>query len=336
MQKTKSFARFVCLPENRAALGAAQALAACLLSNRPFAGPLVLHGTPGTGKSHLALALAREVTRRAGDIVVNLLAAADFDLLHEAPPSGSAAGDDLLENARQSDLLIIEDLQHLSARAVEALVQLLDHRLARERPTLITSRSAPQQLSGIFPARLTSRLSAGLVVGLEPLQATSRRSLLQEFAQRRQLAVPPEVLAWLADHVRGTGRILEAVIRQLEALARQSNQPLDLPYVLRHFHEQVEAGQPTIELIVQRVGDEFRVEPRALQSRRRYHSAMRPRQVGMYLARRLTPLSLEQIGAYFGGRDHTTVLHACRKIEDALTQDEWLSHVVRQLQADLS
>jgi chromosomal replication initiator protein len=109
----------------------------------------------------------------------------------------------------------------------------------------------------------------------------------------------------------------------------------DVAAVAGHFGPEVEASQLTVEIITQRVSRFFQVPPRELQSRRRCRHALVPRQVGMYLARQLTPLSLEQIGAYFGGRDHSTVLHACRKVEQALTCDVTLSGAVRQLHADL-
>src|SRR5262249_50059018 len=106
--------------------------------------------------------------------------------------------------------------------------------------------------------------------------------------------------------------------------------------VAAHFRAEAESGRPTVERITQWVGRYFQVEPRQLQSRSRLRTALVPRQVSMYLARQLTDLSLEQIGAYFGGRDHTTVLHACRKVEQALTDDVPLSQAVRQLHADLA
>src|SRR5207302_9774107 len=105
--------------------------------------------------------------------------------------------------------------------------------------------------------------------------------------------------------------------------------------VAEHFRDDAEARRPTVERIAQRVGRYFRVTPDVLQSRRRRRDALLPRQVGMYLARQLTGLSLHQIGAYFGGRDHSTVLHACRKVEQALARDINLSGAVRRLHADL-
>jgi chromosomal replication initiator protein len=200
---------------------------------------------------------------------------------------------------------------------------------------VFTALHGPQHLPQLS-ARLASRLAGGLSVGLMPLAAPSRLALLEDKAQRRQLAVSREILAWLAEHLTGGGRQLEGALVRLETLARLSPRPLDVATVAGHFREQAEASRLTVERIAQRVGGYFRVEPRQLQSRRRSRQVLVPRQVGMYLARQLTELSLEQIGAYFGGRDHSTVLHACRKVEQALNRDAALSGAVRQLHSDLA
>src|SRR5262249_12651628 len=156
----------------------------------------------------------------------------------------------------------------------------------------------------------------------------------EDKAQRRQLAVRREVLAWLAEHLTGGGRQLEGALTQLEVLRRLRREPLDVPTVAAHFREQVEALRPTVDRIARQVSGHFQLDPRQLQSPQRFRKVLLPRQISMYLARQLTDLSLEQIGDYFGGRDHTTVLHACRKLEEALADDAVLSGTVRQLRAD--
>jgi chromosomal replication initiator protein len=333
-----TFARIVATPENRAACLAVQEVASGA-GTAPTV--LTLHGPAGTGKSHLVHALAAQRTHDRPDLVVALLAAADltqagqptlFDNEDGIAPTAA------LEAARHCDLLIVEDLQHLNPRAAEALVQVMDHLRARGRPMVFTANAGPQRLTfrgQRMPARLTSRLAGGLVVGLEPLGPVSRLKLLQTFAQRRQLAVPTEVLRWLADQLTGGGRQLEGAIARLETLARVRRGPLDLASVADEFREQTEAGRITMDRIAERVGGYFRVDPSDLQSRRRSRGVLLPRQVGMFLARQLTELSLGQIGAYFGGRDHTTVLHACRKVEEALEHDAGLSGAVRELRAEL-
>ncbi|MBV9124548.1 MAG: ATP-binding protein [Planctomycetes bacterium] len=327
-----TFARLVAVPENHAALSAARQVAECVASRKydPSSNPLFLHGPPGTGKTFLVTALIEEVTRRTPDLVVAHLTAGDWKEWPAGKPSREA--DSLLETARTCDLLIVEDLQHLSPRAVEPLVQVLDHRLARQAFMVFTCLTGPCHLP--FAARLTSRLACGLVVALEPLQATGRLALLEEKAQRRQLAVSREVLSWLAEHLTG-GRQLEGAVHALEVLSRNSARPLELAQVADYFREQAEAGRPTVERIVREVGRCFQVEPRQLQSGHRGRKVLLPRQIGMYLARQLTALSLQEIGSYFGGRDHSTVLHACRKVEDALAADPVLSGTVRQLHSSL-
>jgi len=261
---------------------------------------------------------------------VSVLAAGDFEGLLR-----SDEGNPELSAARQADLLAVEDLQHLAPGAAEAFAHLVDHRLGRQRQVVLTALEGPAQLARL-PARLTSRLGSGLVVGLQPLSPASRRAFLRDRAEGRELAVDPAVLDWLAGHLDGSVRRLEGAVSRLEALARLQRRPLTQDVVHEYFRAEADARRPTVERIAQRVGHYFRVEPEQLQSRRRSRGTLLPRQVGMYLARQLTGLSLQQIGAYFGGRDHSTVLHACRKVEQALGQDVLLSGAVRELHADLA
>jgi chromosomal replication initiator protein len=358
----QTFARFVTTPENRSAWIAVQEVAAGILGSAatlawgelPAQGALrtlVLHGPPGSGKTHLAHGLAADVAKRRPDAIVTFLDAGDLvrseqptlftaeseQTLETCPAPSSWAVE--LEEARHCDLLIVEDVQHLNLRAAETLVQVMDHLDARRRAMVFTANAGPQRLihrSGKFPARLTNRLTAGLVVALSPLGPASRLTLLQMLAQRRQLAVPTEVLRWLADRLAGGGRQLEGVIARLETLAKIHRGPLDLATVEAAFQDQTAAGQATVERIAERVGGYFRVDPGDLQSRRRHRNVLLPRQVGMYLARQLTEMSLDEIGHYFGGRDHSTVLHACRKVEQTLGRDAVFSGAVREIHAGLT
>jgi chromosomal replication initiator protein len=338
-----TFTRFVVTPENRSAHTAVRQVAACLCSSRwqRVVNPLYLHGPAGAGKTHLVSALADEVSRQARHLTITTLAAGDGNSLLSSPQQ-SAPSDSIAQAARDCDLLIIEDLQHLARRGkhpmpavAEALVQVFDDRLARQQQMVFTATVGPGHLSNLS-RRLTSRLGCGLVVGLEPLQPASRLLLLEAKAQSRQLAVRREVLQWVAQHVRGSVRELEGALVQLEMLSRWQRQPLDVATVAGHFRTQVEAARPTVERIAQHVSSYYQVDSRQLQSPQRYHKVLLPRQVGMYLARQLTDLSLAQIGHYFGGRDHSTVLHACQKIERALAGDVLLSGAVRQLQTALA
>jgi chromosomal replication initiator protein len=353
MQAPHSLARFFPLPEQHSAWLAIQDVPGALSDNAGgrFPHPIYLHGPSGSGKSLLIAHVVREAARLEAAATIQHVSANDWPALVPPPrqrqkltldspcvenePSDTA----WLDEARRCDLLVLEDLQHLPARHAEALAQLLDARQARRLVTMVTANVGPRQLAPRgqhLPARLTSRLAAGLVVALEPLQAPSRLRLLEEFAQRKQLAVAPEILRWLADHLTGGGRQLEGAIAQLDTLRRLQRQPLKLTDIRAHFRVQVDALRPSVERIVQQVGGHFHVAPGELRSRRRLRAIVVPRQIGMYLARQLTRLSFKQIGVCFGGQDHSTVLHACRKVERTLQNDALLAGAVKQLHAELA
>jgi chromosomal replication initiator protein len=263
--------------------------------------------------------LAHELARCGPEFVIQIAAARELDA--QSP------------TFEESDLLVIEDVQLLPNRAAERLVHLLDDRLACQRQFVCTATAGPGMLTQL-PARLTSRLASGLVVGMMPLGHASRLAFLHDRTERRQLPVGRDVLAWLAEHLPGSLRQLEGAVARLEALVRLSDRIPDRTVVAEHFRVEVETGRPTVERIAEQVGRHFQVDPRVLQSRQRSRGALVPRQIAMALARRLTALSLEQIGAYFGGRDHSTVLHACRKVESG--RDAVLAGALRQLQAEFA
>jgi chromosomal replication initiator protein len=347
MHRHKSLARFIVSSENRSAYLAVTAFAEGISSGRRCASQLlVLHGLPGTGKSHLVSGFTKAVSA-SGGMTVQVLSGGDFrEPLAPRPDQKAMAIDEVaavstpaFRSAHECDVLILEDLQRVPYAAAETVVHILDQRQAHALPTVVTSTLGPSRLMhrGVrYPARLTNRLAAGLVVALEPLRTSSRQKFLEELAQRIQLALPGDIAHWLARNLTGGGRQLEGAITKLAALGKVGRGLLDKETVMAHFRAEVEAIRPTVERITDKVGRFYRVEPRKLQSRGRQRAIMLPRQISMYLARDLTPMSLEQIGAYFGGRDHTTVLHACRKVERALKKDAVLSGTVRQIHAELA
>ena len=327
MPTRSALPRFLATPENRSALAAIQDVLFALNANGGdmLPNPLFLHGPSGSGKTYLVATLAKELATCG--IHVCLMSANDF-----------ADQNDLAE-PREADLLIVEDLQHLPTRYVETLIQMLDARLRVRGPTIFTALHGPSNLThrgARAPHRLTNRLAGGLVVAVEPMQAASRRRLLVVLAERARLGVGAEILQWLAEQLTGGGRQLDGAIRQLKILQRLQKKPLRLDDIREHFRAQVEAKTPTVQRITDHVSGYYQVAPRHLLSPRRSRDVLLPRQVSMYLARQLTSLSLQKIGKYFGGRDHKTVQHACRRIEEAMKADAALSGAVRQLHAELA
>lgn len=316
---------WIVLPENRAAAQAVERVLYCVRGRGPrrAINPLFVAGPPGCGKSLLAVGLIHELTRQAADVIVAVLPAADLVLDSEQ-----------VSQPADADLLVIEDVQQLPARGAGALERLVDHCLPRQRQLLLTANRGPAGLTHL-PARLTSRLGQGLVTAIEPLSPASRLAFLQQRAGERRLRAGGTVLDWLAAHTDGSPRQLDGALTRLHGLTASLGRPPQVDELAEAFGEDADARAPNLERITRRVGRYFQIEPRELRSARRSREVLLPRQVGMYLARQLTGLTLEQIGAYFGGRDHSTVLHACRKVEQALTCDARLGGAVRELQADL-
>ena len=216
----QTFANWIELTENQAARLAVGRVADCVCERGPrrAVNPLFLHGPAGSGKSHLVSALLADVTRRAPDLQVALLPASDFEAI--LLPDGKR---EELKAARQADLLVVEDVQHLPPRMEEAFVHLLDRGLTRGQQLVFTALSGPAQLTQL-PARLTSRLGSGLVVGLQTLSPQSRRAFLRDRLNRRGLKVETDVILWLAEHTAGSGRALEGAVARLAALL-QLNKP---------------------------------------------------------------------------------------------------------------
>jgi chromosomal replication initiator protein len=318
--------RFLALPENRSAIAAIQDVLFGLTSDElDLPNPLFLHGPSGSGKTHLVGALIEELGSAGLDVCT--ISANDF------------ADKDDLSDAREADLLIVEDLQHLPTRYVETLIQLIDSRLRFQAPMVCTALHGPSNLrhrGTLLPHRLLDRLAGGLVVALEPMQTASRRRLLKVLADQAKVSLAPDILEWLSEHLTGGGRQLEGAIRQLKTLQRLQTRPLKLAEIGAHFRTQIEAKTPTVKRITEHVSGYFQVPPKHLLSTRRSHDVLLPRQVSMYLARQLTSLSLEKIGKFFGGRDHKTVQHACKKVEQAMKADAALSGAVRRMHAELA
>jgi chromosomal replication initiator protein len=314
--------RLLVTSENRAALVAIQEVLLHLTAGKPEELALLyLHGPSGVGKTSLVSALAAELETHG--LSVYQVSANDF------------ADAEALDHNTEADLVIVEDLQHLPVRFVPALTEWIDQR----RPMIVTATDGPIRLKSrgiLLPYRLRNRLAAGLVVALDPMQAPSRRKLLAAQAEQMKLSVAPDILDWLAQQLTGGGRQLEGALRQLKTLQRLQKKPLKLADIREHFRIQVDAKAPTVKRIAEQVGGYFQVESKHLQSARRSRDVLLPRQISLYLARQLTNLSLQSIGKFFGGRDHKTVQHACKKVETVMKTDAVLSSAVRQIHAQLA
>ena len=322
-ERPKVWGDAVRLPELAAALHACRALLRSLTKpGRTSPSPLVIHGPPGVGKTLLIQSLTRKLAADPAGLTARVLAARDW------------SADDWPELAA-ADLVCIEDLQHLPGKAAPELERLLDSRLRHRKPTAATAPAGPATLE--LPQRLGSRLCMGLVVPVAALGPASRRVLIERHAARRRLALAPDAIDWLAARPTGGGvRPTLGLVERLAVLARGAADPLDAPTARRLLAE-VEGDGPTpAQRLVERVARAFGVSVKELMSPSRLAMVRLPRQVAMTLTRERLHMSLPRVGQVFGGRDHTTVLHACRAVAARCETDPAFARLVEQLRGELS
>ena len=300
--------------------------------------PLFIHAGSGLGKTHLLTAVAHRIRERHPDRRVMFLTAERFmiNFVMALRQRDTLAFKDQFAAV---DVLLIDDFQFLQGKTMQqefcnAFNSLVDSR----RQVIVAADVPPAQLDAI-DQRMRSRLMGGLVVDIELPDLDTRRRILQsryETMLKRDpsVLIPGEVLEFIAARVTGTGRELEGALNRIAAY-QQFNQAavtLDLAsLVLRDMQANPDGSRIKIDDILKVVGRHFNVGRTDLLSPRRARSVVVPRQIGMYLAKKMTARSLPEIGRRFGGRDHSTVLHAVRKIEDQIKTDDKLAREVALL-----
>jgi chromosomal replication initiator protein len=296
---------------------------------------VVLFGPRGSGKSLLLQELAsawRQCGLRAACLAASETALSDE---HEAelvaqPESRSARSQGTSAASMAQRVWLVDDLERLPPRtdAQQQLAAWLDERLARCEPVVLASREAPWCLTNI-DARLRSRLASALCVGIRPPSPATRFTLLQRFAESAGRTLSEEAAAYLARRWSGTPGALAA--RLAELLARLGSAAADLRHV-RRAAAALRRGSPvSLRRIAARTAAHFGQSLEAVLGKARHRQVMAARSVAMYLARHLASATLPEIGRFFGGRDHTTVLHHCRQVEQRLQTDPPLRDTVEQL-----
>ncbi|HEY3968262.1 MAG TPA: DnaA/Hda family protein [Planctomycetaceae bacterium] len=325
---------FLVLPENRFAFEAVSAIGeAALGDERPR--PIFLYGPSGVGKTHLARHAVRSFLARRPDARVEHITAAEFAA--EFAEASSRKTIPLFQAAtREFHLFVIEDIQALERRE-QTQIQLLllcDELSAAGGQIVWTSRNAPGEMPQ-FSRKLVTRFRAGVTAQLRPPGVNSRVKLLQHFGQSRQIRMPDDAARLLATELPVSPRELWALLTQLEAIAREQRKPLDSDLVRKFLRQEVTPPKPRLEDVCLAVARQFGISSTQLRSRKQTRGVVFPRQCAMLAARQLTGRSLEQIGKYFGGRDHSTVIYACRRLTKLLPLEAELRLNLSQIEAVL-
>jgi chromosomal replication initiator protein len=329
-----TFEQFVVGPSNRLAHAACRAV--CTQPGIPY-NPLFVHGGSGLGKTHLLQAIGALL--RAADPPLNVVYVSCETFVNEfvrAIETGTLV--EFRDGIRQADVLIIDDVQFLANResSQEELFHTFNVLHQSRRQIVLSADYSPTEIPTLED-RLISRFTWGLVTNVGQPDRETRHAILQKKARLRGVEIPDDVLDFIAEQVRSNIRVLEGTLTRLVTEAHIGGKPLTVETAREVLGSVQGPASRLLQVseILEAVSRHYGVRLPDLIGRKRSRSVSHPRQVGMYLARKLTPLSLQEIGGYFGGRDHSTVLHAERVIESDRTHDEATASALSSLTQQL-
>jgi chromosomal replication initiator protein len=299
--------------------------------------PLFLYGGVGLGKTHLIHAVGNSILQRAPGANIRYITANQF--FQDMVASIRRQSVDEFKRYYQSlDLLLIDDIQFFAGkeRSQEEFFYAFENLIAERKQIIITSDTYPKEMSGIDD-RLISRFNSGLIVAIEPPELEMRVAILMRKAEFGGHPLDEDVAFFVAKHIRQNVRELEGALRRILAYAQFRNQPITLDLVKEALKDLLSfnRGQISVEFIQKSVADFYKMKVADMYSKRRPANIALPRQIAMYLAKELTQKSLPEIGELFGGRDHTTVLHAVRKIAELRQHRPELNHQIHVLEQTL-
>jgi chromosomal replication initiator protein len=326
-----TFAAFVTGTTNVLAKNAAERMAN---SEKPQFSPLYLKAATGQGKTHLLHAIGHSYLQAHPRARIFYCSAERF-MVEFVSALKSNEMIEFKARLRGFDLLLVDDIQFIigKASAQEELLYTIDALLAEGKRLVFAADRAPQALDGVEP-RLLSRLSMGLVADISPADIELRRQILHSKLTRfAPLDVPEDVIEFLARTINRNVRELVGGLNKLIAYAQLTGQEVSLQLAEEQLTDILSANRRriTIDEIQRTVCQFYRIDRAEMSSKRRARAVVRPRQVAMYLAKVLTPRSYPEIGRKFGGRDHSTVIHAVRLIEDLRQRDADMDGDVRSL-----
>lgn len=326
-----SFDNFITGPNNQLAYAASVAVA-----NQPGVAynPLFIHGGVGLGKTHLLQAICQKILADQPQTQL-LYVSCDSFMNHFIECVQNGQMNEFRHRYRHVDMLVIDDIHFLAnrERSQEEFFHTFNELYQSARQIVLSSDAPPSEIPHL-EQRLVSRFQWGLVANVTKPQYETRVAILRAKAKLRTVEVPDDVISYIATRVDSNARELEGAITTVQAHAALQDRPIDMKLAREALGDPTgenRTSQTTLQQIIDAVTAYYNVRLSDLQSRRRHKSVTEPRQVCMFLARKRTRFSLEEIGGYFGGRDHTTVMHSIRTVQDRLNADPTFARQVQQM-----
>ena len=331
-----TFENFVVGPNNQLAHAAALAVAQ---APAQAYNPLFIHGATGLGKTHLMHAIGHSIIQRNPDVRVAYLSTEKFtnEFIHAIQENALTK---FRQRYRSVDILLIDDVQFLAGK--ERIQEEFFHTfndLFESGKQIIISSDRPVAEIATLEARLVSRFQWGLAADIQSPDLETRVAILRTKAATLKMEIPPVVLEFMAQHIVKNIRRLEGALIKVSSYSALTGKTLDLAiteHLLKDVLMEEAQNRLNIEGIQKRVADHFQIRHSDMQSKRRPNAIAFPRQIAMYLCRQLTRHSLQEVGDAFGGRDHGTVIHAIKTVENMMETDQSVRGSVDFLKSQLS
>jgi chromosomal replication initiator protein len=329
-----TFDSFVVGPSNQIAHAAARAVAKNL--GRLY-NPLFVYGGVGLGKTHLITAVGNAIVDRTRDLQVLYVSAEQFTT-EVVSAFRHNKSEELKRKYRNLDVLLIDDVQYVENKdyTQEELFHTINALYERQKQIVLSSDRPPKEIRQVTD-RLRSRFSMGLTADIQLPEFELRAGIIQKKAAENGISIPPDVVELIAQKVRTNVRDMEGCLIRLGAHASLTGNPINLSMAKTVLKDMIQdADKPlTVEGILKAVAEHFGLKTAELKARKRTRGIAQPRQIAMYLARELTEFSLSDIGKNMGGKDHATVIYACKQVEKRRAGDENFDRMVETLRNNI-
>ena len=330
-----TFSSFIIGSANKFAHAAAYAVA-----NKPAIAynPLFIYGGSGLGKTHLIRAISRFTEQARPDFKIVYVKGDDFtnDVITAI---GTNSTDKLRARYRMADLLLVDDIQFIGGKAAtqEEFFHTFNSLYEANKQIVLTSDRPPKEIYTLED-RLRTRFEWGLIADIQPPDYETRIAIIKNKADRLGLVIPDQFLQYISNSITANVRQLEGVVKKLLACRTLMDSEITLEVVqqaIRDMFKENPGLKPTASLVIDEVARYFEIEPDQLKSKQRDKETVESRQIAMYITREMTGLSLPEIGREMGGRDHATVIHSIKKIENQQQSDPNLKNLIKDLMSNI-